>query len=162
LAAVLVAGLLVGFGDGDEAVAKEPRATIGKIMLVPSDFLPRTDDAAYTTNAFALGVDGAYASFYATVRFPAPVVTVRRTILFGYDNSPQTEVCATMWRVLPARSGAQYMGDPACTTDQITHQKVAQLVTQNRKINTANQSAVAELFMRQGGAFNGLQVIYSY
>ena len=39
LVAVLVAGLLVAFGDGDEAVAKEPRATLGKIMVPAAAFI---------------------------------------------------------------------------------------------------------------------------
>ena len=79
LVGVLVAGLLVGFGDGDEAVAKEPRGRVGKVMVPAAAFGPTHMTDSYQNGGWNLFAEQpGFVDVVAPLSFPVPVRSIRR------------------------------------------------------------------------------------
>jgi hypothetical protein len=162
LVAVLVAGLLVGFGDGDEAVAKEPRATLGKIMVPAAAFIPASDDSDYINGGEALGLNSGTGFFTAPLWFPAPVVNIRKITLIAYDNSVAGKVCVTLSRAQPLTADDSDAGQ-VCTTDSTDiPQRIAMTALSPRRMNSVNHGPYLLAGIATTTALFGVQVVYTY
>ena len=166
LAAVLVAGLLVGFGGGDEAVAKEPRATIGKIMVPAAAFIPTSDNWDYDSVGWSLGMVSGSGGFTAPLSFPVPVVNIRRITFFAYDATWSDEVCVNLHRSSPAAGTAVPAGGRCTRNRTALPQKVGIPDLSPRRVNTAVHGSYLFLSMEgkppSGSFFWGVEVLYSH
>ena len=163
LVAVLVAGLLVGLGNGDEAVAKEPRATIGKIVVPAAAFIPTTDNWNYDSVGWSLGMVSGSGGFTAPLSFPVPVVNIRRVTLSAYDNSGVSSACLHLERAKPLTAGSTSMMPELCTADSTDHpEKVTTTAIDPRRINTVNHGPFLLVWLGPNTGLYGVQVVYSY
>ena len=166
LVGVLVAGLLVGFGDGDEAVAKQPRATYDRIMISAAAFVPATDSADYTNYGDYLRVSNGVRGFTAPLSFPVPVVNIRRITFFAYDATWSDEVCVNLHRSSPAAGTAVPAGGRCTRNRTALPQKVGIPDLSPRRVNTAVHGSYLFLSMEgkppSGSFFWGVEVLYSH
>ena len=167
LVGLLVAGLLVGFGDEDEAVAKEPRVTIGKIMVGASAFTPNENglgggDTAYHFNDVSLVVISEYGGFVAPVSFPVPVVTIRKMSLVGYDTNDTSSLQVTLYRAQPLRSGLEDIAFVRTVDSTDDPQVSTTRNIRNRRVNTVNHAPHLRVDMEGAARLYGVQVVYSY
>jgi hypothetical protein len=161
LAAVLVAGLLVGFGDGEEAIAKEPRATIGKIMIPPAAFSPLSDHSQYTNQGGYVIAGAPATKLVAPVSFPVPEVWIRKITLVAWDTMGGN-VCVRMSRAQPFRAVSRSISLVCTVEDPANPQRIATTELRNRRVNTVNHGPYLQLNLNQGTFFYGVQVVYTY
>ena len=163
LVGVLVAGLLVGFGAGGEAVAKEPRATLRKVMIPAAAFIPTQDALDYDNDGFMLSVVSGDGMFAAPLWFPVPEVIIRKITLIAFDNSAAGRICVDLYRAEPLRADDWYAG-AVCTADSTDDpQRTVTTALSHRRVNTVN---IGPYLWADIGAPNmslyGVQVVYSY
>ena len=162
LAVVLAAGLLVGVGGGEQAAAKEPRATVGKIMIPASAFIPTTDNWDYSNSGYYLTTIGGSGNFSAPLVFPVPVVRIRKITLYAYDNTAGGNICATLFRSQPLTDDEATAGG-VCTSDNATDpQVVGTTGIDPRRVNTAVHGPYLWVTIDPNTDFYGVQVVYSY
>jgi len=168
LVVVLTAGLLVAAllgipGDSDQAVAKEPRATIGRIMVPASAFTPTRDDWDYQNLGWELRAFGVTSRFFtAALWFPESVVTIRKITLIAYDATASASACVNLYRAQPLTGDESLMGS-MCTADSPDNpQKVATTAISPRRVNTAVHGPYLWLAVGQGVYVYGVQVVYTY
>lgn len=163
LVAVLVAGLLFGFGDGDRAVAKEPRATLAKIMVPAAAFIPTSDNSDYDSVGWSLGMVSGGGGFTAPLWFPVPEVKIRKITFSAYDNSGTFSACVHLVRGRPMTAGATDMMPQLCTTDSTdVPQKISTNAIDPRYINTVNHGPFLMVWLGANTGFYGVQVVYSH
>jgi len=165
-AGLLVVGLLTGFGGSDQAgAAKEPRATVGKIMIPAAAFAPTNNSWEYGNGGYFLSsYPGNVADFIAPLSFPVPVVNIRRIMLLAYDNTGDSnDVCIHLLRAEPLKASESTAGGNVCTVNSTTDpQKVATNAISHRRMNTANHGPYLWAPVDPGTKLYGVQVVYSY
>jgi hypothetical protein len=114
LVGLLVVGLLVGLGDDEEAVAKQSRATLGKIMVPAAAFIP-IEDERYYNQGWKLTMTRYSGWFNAPLSFPVPQVSIRKITLIARDNR-SGETCVELKRAKPLAANEVPLGR-VCTAE---------------------------------------------
>lgn len=163
LVALLVAVLVSLPGDRERATAIEPRAVTAKIMVPAAAFIPAANWMAYGTGDFLMTPD--YASFYAPIIFPVPVVEIQKITVYATDTKAADEVCVYLYRGSPihGRAGIRYAGQ-ACTTDSPDDPQVVSNLRRlyPRLVNTSVHGSYLWASVKGGAFMYGVQVTYTY
>ena len=162
LTAVLVAGLLVGFGDGDDAVAKEPRATWRRVMVPAAALIPTTPDWDYINHGNYITMTSGSGQFAVPLSFPVPVVNIRKITLIAADNTASASVCVALYRAQPLSADEEEMGTVCTYNRAAIPQTVSRTALLHRRVNTANHGPYLWVNFGKGVTFYGVQVTYSH
>jgi len=116
LVALLVA-VLVGPAGG-AVMAVESRTTVRTITIPGGAFIPTNDDAGYQNDGYQVVVVGPAVDgeFTAQLFFEAPVVRIKKMVLYAYDNGGDA-VCVGMYRTTPGVGWEEEMGTVCSTGD---------------------------------------------
>jgi len=160
--AVLVAGLLLVPWGGDQAVAKEPRATLGKVMVPAAAFIPNSDNWDYRNSGYYLVAFGTTAQFAAPLWFPVPEVNIRKITLIAHHNMGGDNLCVALLRAQPLGGTESDAGEVCTASSTDDPQKVAKTDLSPRRVNTVNHGPYLLAEIPEGKKLYGVQVVYSY
>jgi hypothetical protein len=165
LVALLVAVLVGPVG----VTAAEPRATYRTVTIPAAAFTPQDDDLAkegYENLGYQMTVmpPATNGYFIAPLSFDVSEVTIRKMVLFAYDNGGGS-VCVYLSRSTPANGYRQDMGD-VCSTGAATGVRSFEEKAFTIRRITNWHGPYLELYIpgvySSGYQFYGVRITYSY
>jgi hypothetical protein len=116
LAGALLAVIVIGpLGAQRDAGAVQSRVTVTRTVTLPAAaFSPRDNDTDYFNNSAVLYTHSGSGDFIAPLFFEAPVVRIKRIVLYAYDGGA-SDVCVKLLRFPPTLGDGDLMGQ-ACST----------------------------------------------
>ena len=116
LVALMVA-VLVGPAGG-VVTAVESRTTVRTITIPGAAFVPTNDDLGFQIDGYQVVVVGPSTNgeFTAQLTFEAPVVRIKKLVLYAYDNGGDA-VCVDLYRSTPGDGYRDEMGQVCSTGD---------------------------------------------
>jgi hypothetical protein len=162
LVALLVAVLVSPAG----VTAAEPRTTVRTVTIPAAAFTPVDDDVGYENLGYQMTVVGPSVaeSFIAPLYFEAPVVRIKKIVLFAYDNGGGN-VCVYLSRSTPNDGYRQDLGEVCSTGASTGVRTFAQQTFSSRRI-TSYHGPYLELYIpgvySSGYQFYAVRIVYSY
>ena len=160
LVALLVAALL---GPASGAVtAVEPRLVTANLLVPAGAFVPVRTTDGYQNAGTLLWTDTG-GDFLTEVTFPVPIVTIKRITLYSLDTDAGGEACVALFRTRPTQGSEDTAAFGLCSTDNPGDPGVASMaVADFRRVDTASQGAILQLFLSGAVGVRGVKVTYTY
>jgi len=160
LVALLVAALLGPTGGAVTAI--EPRLVTANLMVPAGAFVPVRATDGYQNAGTLLWTDTG-GDFLASITFPVPIVTIRKITLYSLDTDAAGEACAALFRTRPTQGSEDTAAFGLCSTDDPGDPGVVSTAVANfRRVDTATQGAILQLFLSGAVGVRGVKVTYTY
>lgn|GEM_PF-1523505 len=163
VAGLIVAGAVGPGATGSEASAvSEARSPLHTLVVPAAAFVPAYGTFDYVNSGYELASLSGFPGYVALVQFPYPAVTIKRIILYAYDNG-SGDFTVHLGRSRPAtgagaitailKSNGQSTADPrAFTTAAISP----------RVVNSAYHGVYLTLLPPTGPTYNFYGVVIRY
>lgn len=171
-AGVALVAVLFGMSGNLPLTAAEPevaaRTTITRTLTIPAAaFTPTGPILDWFNSGMGVGVRSPSdlpAVFVAPVYFEAPLVTVRKMTLYGWDNNEEADMCLSLQRNVLPTGVPQTMGEVCSNGADLQVRSFATDVFDARRV-TGNHGAYVILILNSyhpSDFFADAQIVYTY